>query len=500
MSQKKQRNRITEALYYANPRNLSREIAKLGYTLSIKKTAASYAVYMVAAFLAGWMFQLKPLPMVILILSGIFFIPIILRNSYKNLYEQHRFSEVTEYMEHMLYSFRANHKILQSLSEVELSFRQGPMYDTIQAAKKEILTGSGRGGVERNGLRIIEKRYDCERLRAMHRFMVEVEYLGGNFDESIDLLLEDRMTWVDRTTSFQKDKKKQIFNIVFSIVVSALICLVIQRALPAQIDIAQNILVQVVTLVLLVTDIALYVIADSRMATDWLETKHTLSDEQTRTYYNRVVNYDEEASKKKALVMAAVFLVLSGGLAIVTKPYMAGVGIVFALFAFFKPQMNYKSAKRALETEISVKFPQWLMEISLQLQSENVQMAVFNSISTAPTVLKPELIKLKEKLAKTPESVLPYLEFMQDFDVPEIQSSMKMLYSISAGTGGDSGKQIAEIIRRNNMMLDKSEKNAFENVLAGLYGLFLAPQLAGGAKLLTDMIIFFVVFMGQLQM
>lgn len=500
MSQTKQRNRIAEAVYYANPHNLSREVAKLGYTLSVKKTAVSYVVYMVAAFLAGWMFELKPVPMIILILSGIFFIPVILRNSYKNMYEQHRFSEVTEYMEHMLYSFRANHKILQSLNEVELSFRQGPMYETIQEAKKEILTGSGRGGVEKNGLKVIEKRYDCERLRAMHKFMIEVEYLGGNFDESIDLLLEDRMTWVDRTTAFQKDKKKQIFNIGFSIAVSALICLVIQRALPSQINIAENILVQIVTLILLVMDITLYAVADSRMATDWLETKHTLSDEQTQTYYKRVVNYDEEASKKKALVMAAIFLVLSGGLALVTKPYMAGVGIVFALFAFFKPQMSYKSAKRALETEIAVKFPQWLMGISLQLQSENVQMAVFNSIPGAPMVLKPELIKLREKLNNAPESVLPYLEFMQDFDVPEIQSSMKMLYSISAGTGGDSGKQIAEIIRRNNLMLDKSEKNAFENVLAGLYGMFLAPQIVGGAKLLTDMIIFFVIFMGQLQM
>lgn len=41
-------------------------------------------------------------------------------------------------------NFRANHKILQSLNEVEMSFREGPMFDAIQVAKKEILNGDGK--------------------------------------------------------------------------------------------------------------------------------------------------------------------------------------------------------------------------------------------------------------------------------------------------------------------------------------------------------------------
>lgn len=182
-----------------------------------------------------------------------------------------------------------------------------------------------------------------------------------------------------------------------------------------------------------------------------------------------------------------------------TQPYMIGLGAVFALIFFFKPKLSYRSAKQALETEIAIKFPQWLMGISLQLQSNNVQVAIFNSIPTAPTVLKRELRIMQESLDKNPESVIPFLDFMKDFDVPEIQSSMKMLYSISSGTGGNPKKQIAEIIRRNNMLLDKSEKNAFENAFAGFYGLFLAPAIVGSGKLLIDMFVFFVLFMGQMQ-
>lgn len=498
--EKKPKNQsgIRELIYYTNPAHLSQEVAGLGYTLSAKKTILSYLAYFAASVLMGWLFQLNVFFIIILAMTGFLFVPIIIRNGYRNMFEQQRFSEVSEYMEHILYSFRSNRKILQSLNEVELSFREGPMFNAIQDAKKEIRNGNGKGGVERNGLKVIEDRYPCERLRAIHKFMVEVEYLGGNFDESIDLLLEDRMAWVDRTTSFQKDKKHQIINVLLSIGITILICLMIQRALPETVTIASNIIVQIVALILLIGDMVIYVITSSKMSTDWLETQNTLSDKQVETYYNRVVNYNEAKEKTKGLMMGIIMFVLCGGIALLTKPYFLAVGAVFAVFCYFLPGIKYKSSKKSLENEIAVKFPQWLMEISLQLQSQNVQVALFNSIPSAPMVLKPELIKLKQKLEKEPESVIPYLDFMKDFNVPEIQSSMKMLYSISEGTGGDSGKQIAEIIRRNNMLLDKSEKNAFDNVLAGMYGLFLAPQIIGGAKLLTDMMVFFVMFMTQL--
>ena len=235
------------------------------------------------------------------------------------------------------------------------------------------------------------------------------------------------------------------------------------------------------------------------MATDWLEAKHTLTDKQIEEYYNKVVNYNEESSTKKATITAVIMFVFGVIMSLFTQPYMIGLGAVFAIVLFFKPKLSYKSAKKALETEIAIKFPQWLMEISLQLQSNNVQVAVFNSIPTAPTVLKKDLRKMQAALDKQPESVIPFLDFMKEFDVPEIQSSMKMLYSISSGTGGDPKKQIAEIIRRNNMLLDKSEKNAFDAAFAGLYGLFMAPAIVGSGKLLIDMMVFFVLFMGQMR-
>lgn len=74
---------------------------------------------------------------------------------------------------------------------------------------------------------------------------------------------------------------------------------------------------------------------------------------------------------------------------------------------------------------------------------------------------------------------------------------MKMLYSLSEGTGGDASFQIADIIRRNQVMLDKAQKMKNEDALAGMYALFLAPQLTGGVKIVIDMLVLLVSYLGS---
>lgn len=135
--------------------------------------------------------------------------------------------------------------------------------------------------------------------------------------------------------------------------------------------------------------------------------------------------------------------------------------------------------------------------MSLLLQSENVQVAMFKSYEDAPAVLKPALRDFLEELREKPASMEPYLHFLGAFTLPEVRSSMKMLYSLSEGTGGDASFQIADIIRRNQLMMDKAQKMKNEDSLAGMYALFLAPQLTGGGKIIVDMLVLMVLYLGQ---
>ena len=162
----------------------------------------------------------------------------------------------------------------------------------------------------------------------------------------------------------------------------------------------------------------------------------------------------------------------------------------------FQHRWDYALSKKILERQVEAAFPSWLMNVSLLLQTENVQVALYKSFEGAPLVLKPELEILYNKLQENPNSVEPYNEFMEGIEVWGVHAAMKMLYSISEGSGGMASAQIEDIIRRNQIMYDQSEKMKNSDEMAGMYALFLAPQVTAGVKMLVDM---FVMFYGMMS-
>lgn len=101
-----------------------------------------------------------------------------------------------------------------------------------------------------------------------------------------------------------------------------------------------------------------------------------------------------------------------------------------------KRELGYGIAKRKVTRALQKVFPQWLLEVSLLLQSENVQVAIMESYEEAPLLLKPELRQLIQDLQQKPTDMEPYLAFLQTYALPEVQSSMKMLYSFVGGHRG----------------------------------------------------------------
>lgn len=70
--------------------------------------------------------------------------------------------------------------------------------------------------------------------------------------------------------------------------------------------------------------------------------------------------------------------------------------------------------------------------------SENVNAAITKSMQEAPAILQESLKQMQGQIMESPESNEPYMNFMKEFNMIEIQSAMGMLYSISSGRGGDA--------------------------------------------------------------
>ena len=151
--------------------------------------------------------------------------------------------------------------------------------------------------------------------------------------------------------------------------------------------------------------------------------------------------------------------------------------------------------EKTLTREIKYAFPNWLLDLVLLLQSENVQVALQKSREYVPSVLRKELEVLTERLEMQPESSEPYHQFLKEFSIPEIHSAMGILYSLSIGNSGNADKQISELVEKNLELLDVTESELLKSSASGMYVLFLVPVLTASFKLVVDMVLLMIEFL-----
>ena len=487
--------------YYAMPWNLVKELRDFGYELSTQKIVMIYIVSVVVGIVFGKLFKLPNTWLIVVILPCLLFAPTLVRNSYKNKHEFKRFLDVNVYIEQMLYAFKNSQKILMALQDVSELFQDGPMKEVIDQAIAVIQSPQGFDGknVEEEALKVIEARYPNKYIKQLHRFMLKVENIGGDFDSSIQLLLSNRTMWENRTYKLQDVRKSKKTEVLISCISAVALCIMMLYILPSDVDISKMALVRLGNVITIIASFGIYIKADSKLATDLVNPKKERSDKEVLKDYEKFIHYDAKKERKKSIIWSiapAIFLIFG---IIVKNKICIGVAAVFLIIMLCQHSLGHSMLEKRLKREINEAFPQWLMELALLLQGDTVQVSILKTVDNALPVMKPELRKFKEALDAAPESSEPFLNFFYDFHIPEITTSMQMLYSLSAGTGGDADEQITNIVNRNNIILDRAEEQANQNSLASLNLLFLMPVVVGGAVLMLDMTMFLIQFMSVMS-
>lgn len=491
------------AFYYAMPWNLSREIRLLGYGFSVKRIAMIYALIIGLMVGVGLAFKLTLLWIVPIVIAGLWFAPTLVRNSYRNRFERQRFSDVNVYIEQMLYAFKNSQKVLTALEDVKVLFRPGSaMREAIDEAIDVITdpTAVGRNEIaERRALDLVEARYPNDYVRSLHRFMLKVESIGGDFDSSIELLLSNRAMWENRVHKLQDQRRQKRSQILGSVGASAALCLLMLYILPADVDISAMTPVRIANVLMIIIFTRIYLAADTRLSSDLLRSQSYGDDEKLLKDYQRYVNYDAKAGFKASLMFSILpVLIMAVGWFMFQNAWVTVGGAALLPVMLFQHTLGHKLLGKRLRREIGVAFPQWLMELALLLQADNVQVAIFKTVDTALPVLRPELTILRDRLMADPASSEPFMDFFGHFQMPEITTSMQMLYSLSTGGGGDADEQVANIVKRNNIILDRAEQMQNDNSLSSLYTLFLLPVLLGGVVLMVDMSMFLLAFISNM--
>lgn len=484
--------------YYLNPRNLTGEVKKYGYSFTIGKAVLTIIGSIAILLILKFVFRVQFIYLAILFTIDFCVMLTIIRESYRSMYENTRFSDVNTYIEQFLYSFKRNPKILNALNDIALLFPSGPMREAIDAAINHITNAPLSATVTRDALSIIEEKYPCGRLRNMHKFAIRAEENGGNVEVSTDLLLNDRALWAKRYSQTQEAKKNARNTVVASMIMALIVCASILY-ITSDIDLSQSIVYQLSTVAIVSIDLLLFGSIQKKITTKMFDDGDNRKELAAYKDYQALKKYDEIKERNTSFLLGGIVIVI-GFLLLLVKfklfgiiTILAGIGLAFIY------KLVYKLRVSSVVDEIKDKFPSWLMEVSLLTQYNNVFTSFRITENDAPIIFRDDLHELIEAIEKEPESIKPYIEFLGMFNLTDVSSAMKMFYSIAAGTGGDSAEQTKNLIERNTELVDKVEQERMKNEESRLTSMLFIPTLTGSLKLTIDMTVLLVMYMGLIS-
>lgn len=492
---KKQKNHYLRLL---NPRNLEKEVHVYGYNFSWKTHVLVTIFSLLGISAIGLLFQLKAANFSIIMFAMVLVLPIFIISTYKRMYEQKRFADVATYMEQMLYSFQKNGKVAAALKETRELFEDGQMGQLIDEAMGCINAGTAEGKwVLREALEIIEKPYACSKIHMVHELLLSNEEYGGEMEDAVQLLLTDIELWKRRGYRLQAEKKTSHTDNIISIIIATILCAValyvldaMSRMFPGTVEpgyIFRTGVIQVTSILFILGMIHVMVKSQRTLTANWLQTESLFKEEYLLASYNTCRNYNEAKEKRKSLIFATPFLLGAVAAFFFQITWLGVLAVVIGAFMLMQHRVGYRLARKDVNAELYLSLPQWLMDMALLMQNNNVQVSIAKSVQEAPVILQQELNELLERLEAAPDRLKSYTDFCKDFDIPEAQTCMKMLHAISESGTGNAKVQIHNLVQRVQEMQNISDEIRNSSIAFKAKLLFSYPVMAATIKLLIDL-------------
>lgn len=494
----KKEKKILKQLGLLNPKNLEKEVHVYGYHFSWKSHVLVMLCALAGIGAVGIVFRLRPGFFLVILMAVVVLLPILIVDMYKKMFEQKRFADAVTYMEQMLYSFQKSGKIAASLKECIEIFEDGYMREAISKAIGHLEQGKSNEekGILREALELIEKPYECSKIHMVHELLISAEEYGGEMEYSIMLLLEDLELWKRRGYRLLADKKKSHIDNIISVIVAVVLCAAalyildsMKKLFPSggSFDIFQVGMIQITSMIFILFLLYVFTKSSRGLTADWLNGERLNSPEYITQCYQAVINFDNGAEKRKSILFTIPLVVIAAAVFALGKPGIGMILLTLAALMLMQHRMGYHLAKGDVTNEMYLAIPQWLMEMALLLQNNNVQVSLAKSAAGAPAVLKGELAELLKRLEQEPGKLKSYTSFCKSFDIPEIHSCMKMLHAISESGTGNAKIQINNLVQRVNEMQRMADEIRNESISFRMKLFFGYPVIGATVKLLVDL-------------
>lgn len=489
--------RLKRAIGYFKFSNLSDTIKNLGFAISFRNILIMLLVLAFSTFLVGYLLGLEYIYCAILILFYCLCLPSLIVTKFKADYEKNRFNDTVDYMEQLIYSFHKSNKIREALVDV-YGVAHGNVKATIRKMLDCIDFDMTTPKLYEKAFKIMQDEYNCSRMEILHNYLVEVEGNGGECSRSLNILLEDIRSWSRRINTYQQERRNIKSKVTMSIFLAMTSCGIMIHLIPTEYStqIRGELLYQIGTLLVLMLCLGLYVLATNRVSISYLDYEvDGDSDSLVISSMNYITEYNKRNHVKPAIIKLCIFVPFIIAAIIMNVMWAILPVSLLCLLCVFQPVLKKNNAIRRTIREVTKTFPMWIRNLVLYLQTDNVHVAIKKSYETAPAVLKGEVLSFIRNLEKDPSSIRPYMEFLKDYNVPNLKMSVHYLYSLAQFGNSDMLAQLDYLIEQNGAMTITEEKMRNEDALAGFGTLTLAPMLFAVIKLILDLVLFLNIFM-----
>lgn len=486
------------------------EIESYGFHYSFKEFIFRLLLMYAIVGVAAYFYSLKIVPIIILAIIFTILTPTMVKAQYRYKYEYNKFDDVSNYLPQLATSFMKTKKIRESLEEVATILNGKRIYNNIMDAI-DYIDNAHSDTLFEDAFALIESEYGCEKMTALHNYLIKVEKEGGEFESTLSLMMSDNQEWIQRTSIYQGRRKSTHMAILIALVMSIVMCGVLNMFIPKNIEfinnnnetgyislaISGNIIYQIVSTIFLSLMIGVYTLTQTVMQGSWLKDKGVRKDKEIIKDYQYYKYFD----LKTETIKYSIWFVVFAGVAAVTyfilhQTIFAIIFAVTAIYYLTMPKRKLRHTKKRLERDLEKAFPDWVRDVSISLNTQTVQNAVILSEEKVPLVLKPAVIQLIEEFTEDPVSFEPWNHFLEDFDLPEAKAAARTFYSINELSGDTAKMQINALIKRNARLVQEADEKKADDEISTLGYMVMVPMVISIGKLVVDFFLLILSFMG----
>lgn len=163
---------------------------------------------------------------------------------------------------------------------------------------------------------------------------------------------------------------------------------------------------------------------------------------------------------------------------------------VLTLVVYNSSAKSWLDSSKGMGNTIEEEFPYWLLSVSLYLQQDSVYHAIQQSCHGLKGEFRKEVCRLLDNIYEMPNSLLPYVNFFRNQDLPELHTGMKILYSYTNNGYQDTQKQVHFFVEQNHRLIEQKESNHYQVALSGFQLVKQIPMLIAGGKIVLDAVVF----------